>query len=631
MRIHALRTGSVRVKHSFLFPAEGPRRQLDLFLPGPFSEPLPIHCWAVEHEGRLLLVDTGETAAARDIPFARFEVEARGELPAAMSAAGLDPADVDEVVLTHHHGDHVDGIVHVRAPVRISVAELAHLGAPFSRMMRRVLRQPLPPGFSPHAFELTGGPFGAFDPQPPLSEDGRIVAVPTPGHTPGHVSVVCVDDERPARDARRRRHRHARAAPRAARGRSRSGPEGPPRDAGEDPRALPWAPHGVPAEPRSRLGGAPARARVTVHASLSAPPAQASVNQTTLPAGSGRTPHRPDIASTIHRPRPRGSSTPGESTRGSPPLAVAHLDADLLAVDDTHFEVGLRVAHAVARELGGQQLGRVDELGVAAVERRADEPRAALTAVGRHAKLLVVEPHRSTTRTSLSPVSSTTRRTARVGLRRRTLGTCLAALQQHGDPRTVHEAQLRHVERQALRRGGGGLLDRAAQRLDVRDVEFSGEREHRLPVGVGAGLDLAAALPRSLLALPLDAHESRVVTMIVGPEIAGEPCKQILVELLSHRHRPEPLEALVEHLAAALDEPVGECQERRAAAARRPSTSRNEAVCGKPIGGSAEISTNSPSSPSQQQRRQVPGAGERQAVAVDVDEGAEDRREVLRA
>ena len=28
-----------------------------------------------------------------------------------------------------------------------------------------------------------------------LSDDGRIVAVATPGHTPGHISVICVDDD----------------------------------------------------------------------------------------------------------------------------------------------------------------------------------------------------------------------------------------------------------------------------------------------------------------------------------------------------------------------------------------------------------------------------------------------------
>ena len=43
MRIHALRTGSVRLKHAFLYPRSGVRRQLDLVLPGPWSDPMPIH------------------------------------------------------------------------------------------------------------------------------------------------------------------------------------------------------------------------------------------------------------------------------------------------------------------------------------------------------------------------------------------------------------------------------------------------------------------------------------------------------------------------------------------------------------------------------------------------------------
>jgi N-acyl homoserine lactone hydrolase len=195
MRIHALTTGTVRLKRAFLFPSRGPRRQLDLFLPGPWSDPVPIHCWAVEHAGRLLLVDSGETAAVKNIPFARFDVSPQQELPAALAAAGLSPEDVSEVVLTHHHGDHVDGLVHVRAPVRISDTELRFLAGAFPRVMRRVLRQPLPDGFAPAPFALDGGPFGAFERSRALSDDGRIVAVATPGHTPGHISVICVDDD----------------------------------------------------------------------------------------------------------------------------------------------------------------------------------------------------------------------------------------------------------------------------------------------------------------------------------------------------------------------------------------------------------------------------------------------------
>ena len=194
MKIHALTTGAVRVKHSFLFPSAGRRRQLDLFTPGPFSDPLPIHCWAVEHEGVLRLVDTGETAAVRNVPFARFEVTREQELPGAMAAAGLKLEDVSEVVLTHAHGDHIDGVVHVRAPVLLNDAELHFLGTPMARAMRRVLRQPLPPGFAPAPLLLDGEPFGAFRRSRALSEDGRIVAVETPGHTPGHISVICVDD-----------------------------------------------------------------------------------------------------------------------------------------------------------------------------------------------------------------------------------------------------------------------------------------------------------------------------------------------------------------------------------------------------------------------------------------------------
>ena len=194
MKIHAITTGAVRVKHSFLFPSPGARRQLDLFMPGDFSDPLPIHCWAIEHEGVLRLVDTGETAAARDVPFARMEVSREQELPSAMAAVGLNLDDVSEVVLTHAHGDHIDGLVHMRARVLINETELQWVNSPMSRVMRRILRQPLPPGFAPETFVLDGGPFGAFPRSRPLSDDGRIMAVDTPGHTPGHISVICIDD-----------------------------------------------------------------------------------------------------------------------------------------------------------------------------------------------------------------------------------------------------------------------------------------------------------------------------------------------------------------------------------------------------------------------------------------------------
>jgi N-acyl homoserine lactone hydrolase len=124
-----------------------------------------------------------------------MDVEPEQELPGAMAAAGLRLEDVSEVVLTHAHGDHIDGLVHVPGRAVINEVELRHVATPFSRLMRRVLHQPLPTGFAPEGFALDDGPFGAFDRSRSLSDDGRILAVATPGHTPGHISVICIDDD----------------------------------------------------------------------------------------------------------------------------------------------------------------------------------------------------------------------------------------------------------------------------------------------------------------------------------------------------------------------------------------------------------------------------------------------------
>lgn len=195
MRIHALTTGQVTLKRAFLFASDGWRRQPDLFLPGPWSAPVPIHCWAIEHDGRLVLVDTGETADVHDIPFAHFDVPSEQELPGALAAAGLALDDVATVVFTHMHGDHMDGAVHLRKPVLVHDRELSFSRTLGARTMQRVLRQPVPNDVDFHAMSLDGGPFGGFPRSRALSDDGRIVVVGTPGHTPGHVSVICIDDD----------------------------------------------------------------------------------------------------------------------------------------------------------------------------------------------------------------------------------------------------------------------------------------------------------------------------------------------------------------------------------------------------------------------------------------------------
>lgn len=134
-------------------------RQPALFLPGEFSPPLPIHVWLIEDGGQRILVDTGETTDVRDLPFCRFDVKPEDELPMQLPDLG----DIDTVVLTHMHGDHVDGAVHVNRPVLVHDAELAFQRKRVTRIQANAFRQPVPwddVDFRP--LTLDDGPFGAF-------------------------------------------------------------------------------------------------------------------------------------------------------------------------------------------------------------------------------------------------------------------------------------------------------------------------------------------------------------------------------------------------------------------------------------------------------------------------------------
>ena len=195
MKVHALQTGAVRLTEAFLHPAAGLRGRLRLLAPGTFAATVPILAWLIEHEGQRILVDTGETSGVRNLPFARYEVTAADELPGALAAAGCAPAHVDTTVLTHLHSDHCDGAVHVPGPVLVGDREWRDAHALGGRLTRLATRAPLPGGVDFRPVALDDGPFGAFAASRRITGDGRVVAVATPGHTNGHLSVIAIDDE----------------------------------------------------------------------------------------------------------------------------------------------------------------------------------------------------------------------------------------------------------------------------------------------------------------------------------------------------------------------------------------------------------------------------------------------------
>ena len=195
MKIHALTTGHVVLKQAFLHPRPGPRGKLGLFLPGPWADPVPIHQWLIEHDDHRVLIDTGETAGVKDLPFARHHVTPEDELPHALRAINLTPADVTTAIVTHMHPDHYDGTVHLTNPVLVGEAEWAEANSIRGKLGQRLTGAPIPSTVDFQPIALDHGPFGAFAESRKLTPDGRVIAVSTPGHTVGHLSIIAIDDD----------------------------------------------------------------------------------------------------------------------------------------------------------------------------------------------------------------------------------------------------------------------------------------------------------------------------------------------------------------------------------------------------------------------------------------------------
>jgi N-acyl homoserine lactone hydrolase len=167
---------------------------------------LPVNAYLVEHDGGRCLFDTGQTAAAsrpgylpRWHPFlrlARFELDASDEAGAQLAATGIPPESIDRVVLSHLHTDHVGGVgAFPQADVLVGDLEWRRAAGVGGRLRGYT------PGRWPREVSVTpvvldGPALGPFLSSYDVLGDGRVRLVPTPGHTPGHISLVVQDDHR---------------------------------------------------------------------------------------------------------------------------------------------------------------------------------------------------------------------------------------------------------------------------------------------------------------------------------------------------------------------------------------------------------------------------------------------------
>jgi glyoxylase-like metal-dependent hydrolase (beta-lactamase superfamily II) len=171
-----------------------------------WTAPLPINVYVIEHEDGLVLFDTGLDRASVTDPgyfpggltgiiykrLGRFKIGEDQTLTALLAAQGYDIADVTTAIISHLHQDHVGGLRELaHAEILIGADEWASMMEPRPEL-RGILRDHIEiPGL-----RLRHPEFQPMDGIAPFAEghdlfgDGSLVLVPTPGHTPGSMSLL---------------------------------------------------------------------------------------------------------------------------------------------------------------------------------------------------------------------------------------------------------------------------------------------------------------------------------------------------------------------------------------------------------------------------------------------------------
>lgn len=122
-----------------------------------------------------------------------------GMLPAQLTAAGIAPADVDVLALTHLHPDHIGGLVSADGkPVFPNATVLLH-ETEIAFWRDDAIRNQTPDGFKPF-FDLARKSLDVYKSKTsPFSKDGEVLpgvqAVHLPGHTPGHTGFNLVSGD----------------------------------------------------------------------------------------------------------------------------------------------------------------------------------------------------------------------------------------------------------------------------------------------------------------------------------------------------------------------------------------------------------------------------------------------------
>ena len=155
---------------------------------------VPYNCLLIRAGGRIALVDTGLGAqAVRE--FGAFGASA-GRLMESLTACGIAPGDVDLVIISHAHPDHIAGLTAESGGARVPVFSRARHYfwqsewdfwtseeglAEVPELLANAARRHLPPVQQAGLVEL-------------VNEETDVLPgvrlLPAPGHTPGHMALA---------------------------------------------------------------------------------------------------------------------------------------------------------------------------------------------------------------------------------------------------------------------------------------------------------------------------------------------------------------------------------------------------------------------------------------------------------
>ncbi|BDD03333.1 MBL fold metallo-hydrolase [Aureibacter tunicatorum] len=201
-KIHAISTGTVSVKEAFRSTKKNQwTSKLEFILQNKFTAPLPIWVWVIEHPEGKFVIDTGENSKVSEPDYFsqegilkewinknqfKFNVNKDRELHNLLPKLNIEIDHIDQVLLTHLHLDHIDGL-------KFFSNQKVLLNKEEWEKPSFALKSLLPENFNPSLFETNESHLD-FKNTKSITKARDLHFIHTPGHTFGHCSILASND-----------------------------------------------------------------------------------------------------------------------------------------------------------------------------------------------------------------------------------------------------------------------------------------------------------------------------------------------------------------------------------------------------------------------------------------------------